>query len=130
MSEIKDAKPAMAVQQPPPLIISRTLHARRETVFKAWCATEHVKQWFSPATYTVPEARVEGRVGGAFEVLMRSPGGEEHWSRGTFVEVSPHSRLVIDMHAFDAAGDPLFRAYTEVNFSDALGGAQVDILQT
>ena len=35
---------------------------------------------------------------------MRSPAGEEHWTRGTFVEVTPHSRLVIDMHATDSAG--------------------------
>ena len=32
-------------------------------------------------------ATVEMRVGGAFEVCMRSPAGEEHWTRGTFVEV-------------------------------------------
>ena len=61
---------------------------------------------------------------------MRSPAGKEHWTRGTFVEVTPHTRLVIDMHATNDAGAPLFRAYTEVDFSDALGGTQVDIVQT
>jgi uncharacterized protein YndB with AHSA1/START domain len=130
MSEIKDAGSATGLVQPPPLRISRLLHARRETVFKAWCAAEHLEQWFSPATYTSPEARVEARVGGPFEVLMRSPGGEEHWSRGTFVEVTPHTRLVIDMHAAAPDGEPLFRAYTEVDFSDALGGTQIEVLQT
>jgi len=74
-----------AVRQPAPLRLSRTFHARRETVFKAWSTAEHVKRWFSPETYTVPDARVELRVGGAFEVCMRAPGGEEHWSRGTFL---------------------------------------------
>ena len=48
----------------------------RETVFKAWSSAEHVKRWFSPATYTVPDAKVEMRVGGAFDVCMRSPDGE------------------------------------------------------
>jgi uncharacterized protein YndB with AHSA1/START domain len=47
-----------------------------------------------------------------------------------FVEVTPHTRLVIDMHAVDAAGAPLFRAYTEVTFSDALAGTQMDVVQT
>jgi uncharacterized protein YndB with AHSA1/START domain len=61
---------------------------------------------------------------------MRSPTGEEHWSRGTFVEVMPHTRLVLDMHATDSAGAPLFRAYTEVDFADALGGTRMDIVQT
>ena len=119
-----------APQQPVPLRISRIFHARRETVFKAWSSAEHVKRWFSPATFTVPDATVELRVGGRFDVCMRSPTGEDHWTRGTFVEVTPHTRLVIDMHATDRAGQPLFRAYTEVEFSDALGGTRMDVVQT
>jgi uncharacterized protein YndB with AHSA1/START domain len=113
----------------PPLRLSRTLHARRETVFKAWSSAEHVKNWFSPETFTVPDAAVEMRVGGRFDVCMRSPAGEEHWIRGTFVEVTPNSRLVIDMHVTDTAGNKLFRAWTEVGFADALGGTQMDVVQ-
>ena len=119
-----------ATQQPPPLRVSRVFHARRETVFKAWSSTDHVKRWFSPETYTVSDARVEMRNGGAFDVCMRSPTGEEHWTHGMFVEVTPHSRLVIDSHVTDRAGKQLFRADTEVNFSDALGGTQMDVVQT
>src|SRR5271165_2688237 len=121
---------ADAAGQPAPLRLSRLLHARPETVFKAWSTAEHVKRWFSPATYTVPDARVEMRVGGPFEVCMRAPTGEEHWTRGTFVEVTPHTRLVIDMHATDGAGGKLFRAYTEVDFAEALGGTRMDVVQT
>jgi uncharacterized protein YndB with AHSA1/START domain len=117
-------------QQPAPLRLSRVFHARRETVFKAWSSAEHIKRWFAPETYTVPEARVEMRVGGAFDVCMRAPNGLKHWTRGTFVEVTPHTRLVIDMHATDAAGERLFRAYTEIEFSDALCGTQMDVAQT
>jgi uncharacterized protein YndB with AHSA1/START domain len=119
--------------QPPPLRLSRVFHARRETVFRAWSSAEHVKRWFSPATFTVPDATVEMRVGGAFEVCMRSPMGTDHWTRGTFVEVTPHTRLVIDMHATDGTGEKLFRAYTEVDFADAPHGTQIgtrmDVLQ-
>ena len=117
-------------RQFPPLRLSRAFHARRETVFRAWSSAEHIKRWFSPETYTVPDARVEMRVGGPFEVCMRSPAGEDHWTRGTFVEVTPHTRLVIDMHATDAAGAPLFRAFTEVDFADTFCGTQMDVLQT
>ncbi len=56
--------------------------------------------------------------------------GEDHWSRGTFVDVTPHSRLVIDMHAIGANGEKLFRAYTEVNFTDVPGGTRMDVTQT
>ena len=117
-------------QQFPPLRLSRMFHARRETVFNAWSSAEHVKRWFSPETYTVPDARVEMRVGGPFEVCMRSPTGEDHWTRGTFLEVTPHTRLVVDMQATDAAGRSLFRVLTEVSFSDATGGTQMDVVQT
>jgi uncharacterized protein YndB with AHSA1/START domain len=122
--------PAGTQEQPPPLRLSRVLHAPRETVFRAWSTAGHVKRWFSPETYTVPDANVEMRIGGAFDVCMRSPTGEEHWVRGTFVEVTPHSRLVIDMRCLDSAGEPLFRAYTEANFSEVLGGTQIDLVQT
>ncbi len=114
----------------PPLRLSRTLHAPRATVFKAWSSAEHVKRWFCPATFTIPVAEVEMRVGGAFNVCMRSPAGEVHWTRGSFVEVTPNTRLVIDMHATDSAGKKLFRAYTEVDFADTLGGTRLDVVQS
>ena len=115
---------------PPPVRVSRTLHAPREIVFAAWSSADHVKRWFAPAGYAVPEARVEMRVGGPFEVLMRAPDGVEHRVRGTFVEVSQPDRLKLDLVVEDARGHALFRAYTEVNFSDALGGTRLDVTQT
>ena len=130
MAQKTDGKKEFSLLQPPPLRLSRVFHARRETVFKAWSSADHVKNWFSPETYTVPDAKVQMHPGGPFEVCLRSPTGEDHLTRGTFVEVSPHTRLVIDMHATDKAGKPLFRAYTEVDFSDALGGTRMDVLQT
>jgi uncharacterized protein YndB with AHSA1/START domain len=130
MTQPTDSESGAAPQQPPPLKLSRTIHSRRETVFKAWSSADHVKNWFSPESFTVPEAAVEMRVGGVFDVCMLSPSGQKHWTRGAFVEVTPHSRLVIDMHATDLDGRPLFRAYTEVDFSDALGGTRMDVTQT
>jgi uncharacterized protein YndB with AHSA1/START domain len=130
MAQRIDGTPDGAATQPPPLRLSRVLHARRETVFRAWSSAEHVKRWFAPETFTVPAATVEPRVGGRFELAMRSPAGEEHWIRGTFLEVEPHTRLVIDMHIVDQAGTPLFRAVTEVDFADALGGTRLDVAQT
>ena len=130
MDQMTEANKNAALRQPPPLRLSRTFHAPRATVFAAWATTEHVQRWFSPETYTVSKANVDMHVGGPFEVCMRSPSGDEHWTRGNFVEVTPHTRLVIDMHATDNAGEPLFRAYTEVDFSDALGGTKIDVVQS
>jgi len=115
---------------PPPLRISRLFHARRETVFRAWSSAEHVKRWFAPEGCAVLEAAVEMRVGGKFDLNMRSPDGTIHWLRGTFVEIVPGTRLVLDMRIDDSAGAPLFRAYTELNLADAPGGTQMDVVQT
>jgi uncharacterized protein YndB with AHSA1/START domain len=130
MAQVSDATQDAADSQPAPLRLSRVFHARRETVFKAWTTAGHVQRWFSPETFTVPDARVDMRVGGPFELCMRSPAGEQHWIRGKFVEVVPDSRLVIDMLVSDSAGKELFRAYTEVAFADALGGTRMDVVQT
>jgi uncharacterized protein YndB with AHSA1/START domain len=130
MATTTEMKQDAAVAQPPPLKLSRLFHARRETVFKAWGTAEHVQRWFCPPACTVPEARVDMRVGGPFEVCMRLPSGELHWTRGVFVEVTPNSRLVIDMHAEDSAGRTVFRAYTEVDFADGLAGTRMDVTQT
>jgi uncharacterized protein YndB with AHSA1/START domain len=110
--------------------ITRTLHAPRPLVFKAWSSADHVKRWFPPTGFTIPEVNVRMHVGGPFEVLMRGPDGAEHWARGKFVEVSEFDRLTIDFVIEEAGGHALFRAYTEVNLSEALGGTRIEVTQT
>jgi uncharacterized protein YndB with AHSA1/START domain len=117
--------------QPAPLRVSRVFSAPRETVFKAWSSSEHVKQWFCPKGYSVPEATVEMRAGGRFEVCMRSPQGMEHWTKGTFTEVVAPERLTIDHHVIDpCGGGPLFSAVTEVKFSSAPDGTLMEVVQS
>ncbi|MDZ5647788.1 SRPBCC family protein [Nitrospirillum sp. BR 11828] len=116
--------------RPDPVRISRTIPALRETVFRAWSTAEHVKHWFAPEHYTVPEATVDMRVGGAFEVCMQAPDGTRHWTRGSFAEVTPMDRLVLDLRVDGGDGTVLFTAWTEVTFADAVGGTRLDIVQT
>jgi len=108
--------------QPAPLVVARTFAAAPALVFQAWSSAEHLRNWFCPAAYSVPEANVEFKVDGVFQVCMRSPQGTDHWTKGKFVEVVPHSRLAIDMHAVDARDAILFRAYTVVTFAEQPGG--------
>jgi len=118
--------------QPAPLRVSRTFSAPRETVFKAWSSADHIKRWFCPDGYSVPEAKVEMQAGGAFEVCMRSPEGVDHWTRGTFTEVKAPERLKIDHHVIDpCGGGPVFSALTEVSFDTAAGGrTRMEVTQT
>lgn len=116
-------------QRPDPLVVSRWFAAPRTLVFQAWSSAEHLKRWFCPAGYTVPEARIEFRVGGAFEICMRSAEGREHWSRGHYEQIVPETRLVIDMNAIGERDQPLFRAYTVAAFAEEDGGTKLDVTQ-
>jgi uncharacterized protein YndB with AHSA1/START domain len=129
MTKIDDA--SLKVETAP-VRVSRVFAAPRETVFKAWSSADHIKRWFCPDGYLVPEAKVEMRVGGAFEVCMRSPEGVDHWTRGTFTEVIAPERLTIDHHVIDpCGGGPLFSAVTQVTFSDEDGGGTLmEVVQT
>jgi uncharacterized protein YndB with AHSA1/START domain len=129
MTRIDDARLKV---QPAPLRVSRVFSAPRETVFKAWSSADHVKRWFCPDGYSVPEAKVEMRVGGAFEVCMRSPEGADHWTRGTFTEVRAPERLKIDHRVIDpCGGGSLFSALTEVSFIDkGRGSTLMEVAQT
>jgi len=110
-------------EAPAPLVVSRIFPAPRDLVFRAWSSADHLKRWFCPAGFSVPEARVEFRVGGDFNICMRSPEGQDHWTRGKYTEIVPNSRLVIDMQAIGAQDRPLFRAYTIVTFEEVRGGS-------
>ncbi|MGA2777637.1 MAG: SRPBCC family protein [Steroidobacteraceae bacterium] len=115
--------------QPEPLVVSRLFAAPRELVFKAWSSAEHLRHWFCPSGYTVPEAVVEFHVGGAFNICMRSPEGRNYWTRGKYAEIVPHTRLVIDM---DVPGDDdktLFRSRTVVHFTDDASGTRLEVTQ-
>jgi uncharacterized protein YndB with AHSA1/START domain len=114
---------------PRPLITSRVFAAPRELVFRAWSAADHLQHWFCPAGFSVPQAKIEFRVGGAFDICMRSPEGKDHWIKGHYAEIEPNTRLVIDMNALGERDKLLFRAYTVVNFSDEAGGTRLEIMQ-
>lgn len=120
---------AKAGGSPRPLSIGRTYPARRETVFRAWTTTDAVKRWFCPLGYTVPEATVEPREGGVFELRMQSPEGESHWIRGRFVEIDELKRLVIEMDVSDVKGHALFGALTTATFADAGDGTRLEVEQ-
>ena len=76
MTQAPDAKPK-------PLVISRVFPARRELVFKAWSTAEHMKRWFSPETYTIPDAEIDFRPG-VCAICMPLSRRRDFWSRGVY----------------------------------------------
>ena len=86
-----------------PRRLSCTLHAPRETVFRTWTEARHIKAWFAPEGFTVPEATIEPHEGGRFDLCMASPAGERHWIRGRFEQIEPNQRLVVAMRITDVS---------------------------
>ncbi len=126
---MRTASEGQPAAQPRPLTVGRTYAATREAVFRAWTTADAVKRWFCPTGYTVPEAQIEARVGGTFDLRMQSPEGESHWIRGRFVEIDAPQRLVIAMEVTDAKGQALFGALTTAGFTEVAQGTQLDIEQ-
>lgn len=114
--------------RPEPLVVSRTFTAPRDLVFRAWSSADHMKRWFSPIGYTVPEAEIDFRPGGACAICMRSPEGVEHWSRGTFLEIVPPERLVLELGVV-VGGERRFSAHTTVTFAADHGATRMTVRQ-
>jgi uncharacterized protein YndB with AHSA1/START domain len=111
-----------------PLVVSRTFAAPRLLVFKAWSTAEHMKRWFSPEGFTVPEAEIDFRPGGTCAICMRSPEGQDMWSRGKYIEVSPPDRLVFTSEVANGM-IPAFTAHTTVTFEDEGTGTRMTVRQ-
>jgi uncharacterized protein YndB with AHSA1/START domain len=116
------------VLKPAPLELSRLFPAPREMVFKAWSSTEHIRRWFSPADCSVPEAEIEFRVGGVFDLCMRLPDGTNHWCKGHFTEVTPYDRLAFAA-TISTGGEAKFAVRTFVGFTAEAEGTRMAVRQ-
>ncbi len=74
--------------------VSRIIKAPRRVVWKAWTVPEHLEKWWCPEPMTCQILAFEPRQGGAFNMLIRSPNGEEMPQTGAFLEIVPEERIV------------------------------------
>lgn len=85
----------MPVATKPSLTLKRHLKAPIAKVFQALTRPEALKQWFGPSdSYTISEAKVDLRVGGAYRIVMVEESGAEHRVGGKYREIVPNERLV------------------------------------
>jgi uncharacterized protein YndB with AHSA1/START domain len=76
------------------LVLTRLIDAPREKLFRCWTEPDLLKRWFAPAPYTTPVAEIDLRIGGASNIVMRSPDGQEVPCPGTYLEIVPGRKLV------------------------------------
>ena len=105
------------------LVLTRLIDAPRASLFRCWTEPALLKQWFAPAPYTTPKAAVDLRVGGACNMVMRSPEGKDIPCPGTYLEIVPNRKLVFtDAYTGDwepNAGKPFMTAI--ITFDDEDG---------
>jgi uncharacterized protein YndB with AHSA1/START domain len=78
------------------LVVTRIVNAPARLVFEAWTKPELLKQWWVPKSYglSLLSCEADARVGGKYRLLFRHGTSEPMAFFGTYLEVTPHSRLV------------------------------------
>jgi uncharacterized protein YndB with AHSA1/START domain len=76
------------------LVLTRLMDAPADKLFRCWTDPVLLKQWFAPKPYTTPVAEMDLRVGGATNMVMKSPEGQAMPNPGTILDVVPGRRLV------------------------------------
>jgi glutathione S-transferase len=76
------------------LEMTRFIRAPREKVFDAFVKRDALAAWICPRGMSVPEAAVDGRVGGQYRLVMRSREGTTFVVGGTYRELERPERIV------------------------------------
>ena len=76
------------------LVITRTLNAKPEDVFKAWIDPKQVAEWYGPEGFTNEIHEFDAREGGAYRLTMKGSDGE-HPLRGVFKTIQTPKKLVL-----------------------------------
>jgi uncharacterized protein YndB with AHSA1/START domain len=79
------------------LVTTRTFNGPARIVFQAWTTPELFQQWWVPKSFglTLLSYEADFRVGGRYRLVFSHPGAPEPVAFfGTYLEVTPHSRLV------------------------------------
>jgi len=78
------------------LVTTRTFDAPARIVFEAWTRPELFKRWWAPKSMgmTIFSCQMDVRVGGKYRLEFSQDPSNPMAFFGTYLEVTPHSRLV------------------------------------
>lgn len=77
------------------LVVTRTVNGPARLVFEAWTKADLFKRWWVPKSFglTLLSCEMDVRVGGQYRLAFPHEGSTMEFF-GTYLEVTPHSRLV------------------------------------
>ena len=106
------------------LTVSRHIKAPREKLFDAWLDPKMLVRFMTPDEgVTVPEATTDPRVGGRFNILMRTP-EQDIPHAGTYKEIDRPSRLAF---TWESPYSTLEGSTVTIDFAEAEGGTDVTL---
>ena len=78
------------------LVVTRTFNGPVRIVFEAWTTPELFKRWWVPKScgMTMLSCEMDVRVGGRYRLVFGHDASNTAEFFGTYIEVTPHSRLV------------------------------------
>ncbi len=86
------------------LTITREFKRPPRAVFAAWADPTAMAKWIGAEGFTAPIITSDFQVGGRYEVCLRSPGGEDYWWGGKYLEIDEPNllRLSVNFYGTDA----------------------------
>src|ERR671919_2403174 len=78
------------------LVVTRTFNGPARLVFEAWTKPELFERWWVPKSLglSLLSCEMDVRAGGKYRLVFRHGASEPMAFFGTYLEVTPHSRLV------------------------------------
>jgi uncharacterized protein YndB with AHSA1/START domain len=103
------------------LVVTRTVNASAHLVFEAWTNPDLFRRWWVPKSYglNLVSCDMDVRPGGEYRLAFLHEGSTMEFF-GTYLEVTPHSRLVWTNDEGDAG-----QTVTTVTFSENDGTTQI-----
>jgi uncharacterized protein YndB with AHSA1/START domain len=88
------------------LVVTRTFNAPARIVFEAWTKPELFKRWWVPKSMgmSLLACEMDVRVGGTYRFVFGVGDSKAMEVFGTYIEVTPHSRLVWTNEEGDEGG--------------------------
>jgi uncharacterized protein YndB with AHSA1/START domain len=92
------------------IVTTRTIHAPRELVWKAWTDPNHITQWWGPNGFSTTTKEFDLRAGGTWRFTMHGPDGRDYPNRIVYTEVSKPERISYKHAGEDEYADIQFEA--------------------
>jgi uncharacterized protein YndB with AHSA1/START domain len=118
------------------ITLTRVYDASPEQVWKAWTDPEELKKWWGPNDVSIPECKVDLKVGGRFYIVMEAgeamgPYKGTLWPmEAKFTVVEPNSKLSYTANAWTEGSkeDTWIDQTTEITFTEEDGKTKVTVV--